>query len=315
MSEYKIIIFGGNRLLENGPLSELCFFLKKNKIKFLVITDILHFKKKINQNESFGSVLKKKNYEYIIARKLNYNFLKKNVKKNVTIGFSINCIWKFNEKIINLFKGRLYNYHAADLPTERGAANITWRILLKKKKQISINIHEVSKDYDTGPIVKSKKIAITKNEKFPFDHLQIIQKIENSFLKKFLLDCLAKKKFFKTKQLNYGSFYWPKINSDIDGLINWNWNADEIIDFIRGFSKPYNGAFTFLKGKKIRIFDANKLKFTGKFHPFQNGIIFRKDKNFLYVAARKYIIKISFSNILGLNKIENFYLGKRFSNK
>jgi len=130
-----------------------------------------------------------------------------------------------------------------------------------------------------------------------------------------LLDCLAKKKFFKTKQLNYGSFYWPKINSDIDGLINWNWNADEIIDFIRGFSKPYNGAFTFLKGKKIRIFDANKLKFTEKFHPFQSGIIFRKDKNFLYVAARKYIIKISFSNILGLNKIENFYLGKRFSNK
>ena len=40
----------------------------------------------------------------------------------------------FQKKIIKLFNGNLFNYHAADLPSERGGANISWRILLNKKK-------------------------------------------------------------------------------------------------------------------------------------------------------------------------------------
>ena len=46
MEKYKIILFGGDRLRENGPLSKLCYFLKKKKIRFLIITDSVHLKKK-----------------------------------------------------------------------------------------------------------------------------------------------------------------------------------------------------------------------------------------------------------------------------
>jgi len=314
MTKYKIIFFGGDRLLENGPLSKLSLFLKKNKIKFLIITDHLHLKKKVNNNLIFKNILQKNNYEFICVKKLNFNFLKNYVNKE-TIGFSINSIWKFNEEIINLFKGRLYNYHAADLPTERGAGNITWRILMKKKKKISINIHEVAKDYDTGCILKSKKISIPRKKKLPFEHLQMIQKIEKSFLEKFLINCLNKKKFTKIKQLNGNSFYWPRINSDIDGLINWSWKADQIVDFIKGFSRPYNGAFTFLYRKKIRIFNAEKIELKEKFHPFQNGIVFREHNKFIYIAAEKYALKVSLSDIEGIDKTKYHFLGKRFLNE
>ena len=314
MTKYKIIFFGGDRLLENGPLSKLSLFLKKNKIKFLIITDHLHLKKKVNNNLIFKNILQKHNYDFICVKKLNFDLLKNYVNKE-TIGFSINSIWKFNEEIISLFKGRLYNYHAADLPTERGAGNITWRILMKKKKNISINIHEVAKEYDTGCILKSKKISIPSNKKLPFQQLLIIKKIEKSFLENFLTDSVNKKRFPKIKQLNDNSFYWPRINSDIDGLINWSWKADQIVDFIRGFSRPYNGAFTFLYRKKIRIFNAEKIKLKEKFHPFQNGIVFREHNKFIYIAAEKYALKVSLSDIEGIDKTKYHFLGKRFLNE
>ena len=314
MTKYKIIFFGGDRLLENGPLSKLSLFLKKKKIKFLIITDHLHLKKKVNNNLIFKNILQKHNYDFICVKKLNFDLLKNYVNKE-TIGFSINSIWKFNEEIISLFKGRLYNYHAADLPTERGAGNITWRILMKKKKNISINIHEVAKEYDTGCILKSKKISIPSNKKLPFQQLLIIKKIEKSFLENFLTDSVNKKRFPKIKQLNDNSFYWPRINSDIDGLINWSWKADQIVDFIRGFSRPYNGAFTFLYRKKIRIFNAEKIKLKEKFHPFQNGIVFREHNKFIYIAAEKYALKVSLSDIEGIDKTKYHFLGKRFLNE
>ena len=47
MQKYKVILFGGDRLLENGPLSTLSSYLKKKNIKFLIITDLEHLKKKV----------------------------------------------------------------------------------------------------------------------------------------------------------------------------------------------------------------------------------------------------------------------------
>ena len=46
MKKYKILLFGGDRLKEAGPLSILANFLKKSKIEYLIITDKGHFKKK-----------------------------------------------------------------------------------------------------------------------------------------------------------------------------------------------------------------------------------------------------------------------------
>ena len=149
--------------------------------------------------------------------------------------------------------------------------------------------------------MKSKKIIIPASKKLPIEHLSIIRKAEKSFLENFLIDCINKKKFSKIEQRNSDSFYWPRLNSDTDGLINWNWHADEIVNFIKAFSKPYNGAFTFLKGKKIRLFNAEKIKLKEKFHPFQNGIIFRHYDSFFYIASGKYAIKISLSNTVGID--------------
>ena len=49
----------------------------------------------------------------------------------------------------------------------------------------------------------------------------------------------------------------PKITADTC-KIDWSQNAGDIVNLIRGLS-PYPGAFTFLKNKKLKIFQASKV--------------------------------------------------------
>ena len=63
-----------------------------------------------------------------------------------------------NELKILIAYSRLFNYHAANLPEERGAGNLTWKILQRNFKKNTINIHKVDKEFDTGDIVASKKL-------------------------------------------------------------------------------------------------------------------------------------------------------------
>jgi len=42
-----------------------------------------------------------------------------------------------------------------------------------------------------------------------------------------------------------------------DGLLDWSKSAEEIENFIRAQTKPYPGAFTFVQGKKVIIWDAD----------------------------------------------------------
>jgi methionyl-tRNA formyltransferase len=310
MQKYKVLLFGGDRLKENGPLSSLAIFLKKNKIKFLIITDIEHFNKKVNRGKVFKDILKEKSLNFVVKKKIKLNEIKSYIDDK-TIGISINSIWKFDKEIIKLFNGRLFNYHAADLPTERGAANITWRILMSKIDNISINIHEVEKNFDTGDIIDFEKIKIKNNLKLPCDHLKKIKYHEDLMLKRFITN---KKKTTMKKKQKGDSYYWPRLNSDIDGKINWDWSAKDIVLFIKGFSHPFSGAYSFIKEKKVKIFDARIKKSKYKFHPFQNGIIFRIEKNCIYVASQNYEIIINLKDIKNFGKNPNIYLGKKFEN-
>lgn len=301
------VIFGSNRVKENAPINYLVRALKKNKIKFLIIVN----PKTINQqglnNLTFKKYLKNNQIKYISQKKLNLKKISK-IVTNDSIGISINATWKFSDDIIRLFKKKLFNYHNSDLPTQKGAGCISWNIMRNMKKT-SINIHQVNNLFDSGDILLRKELIIPqKHLKSPFKYLAYLQKHEEFLLKKFV--DVSLKKNFSLKKLKGPSFYWPRLNANVDGRINWNLKPIQIVMFIRAFSHPYAGSFTKIGKQKIQIFDAEFQHIKNKFHPFQNGIIFRTSKNFLFVANENGIIKINRNNIVCQNKIK--FLGKKF---
>ncbi len=300
----KFLIFGGNRLKEDMPVTYVINHFNKNKIKFLLITDPIHLNKETKSKKKFKYHLKKK--QYISFKNLDIKRILNKIDEK-TYGISLNSIWKFPLPIIKKFKGKLFNYHAADLPSSRGAANITWKILENNLKSISINIHNIDEEFDTGNIRLTKKIKLRKNS-LPKDILHLISENEKKFLIDFITKVLKNKKMKEKKQRGK-DYYWPRLNADKDGKINWDWDSKSIVLFIKAFSHPYNGAFSFINNKKVKIFNA-KFSNKKKFHPFQNGIIFRENKKKIFIANQTGYLEILKEDLIYQKKIKSL-IGKR----
>ena len=71
------------------------------------------------------------------------------------------------------------------------------------------------------------------------------------------------KKIKGIPQNKKNSSYWPRLNSEIHGWINWDWKGNEINTFIKSFGKPYVGAHThYVRIKKFILKIVNFLENT-----------------------------------------------------
>ena len=77
---------------------------------------------------------------------------------------------------------------------------------------------------------------------------------------KFLQICLknlsnlfTRKIISKKKQSKTHSTYWPRLDTEIHGWINWSWSGNDIVNFIKAFGDPYVGAHTLLNNEKIYL--------------------------------------------------------------
>tara|TARA_B100001057_G_scaffold52754_1_gene46920 strand:- start:2117 stop:3100 length:984 start_codon:yes stop_codon:yes gene_type:complete len=298
------IFFGGGHIL-----LEACVFLKKrNKNVFVISSKNQINEKTYNDKNNLGDHLLKNGIKYKILPNLN------NIKKwsylinKKTIGVSYSCRWIFKKKQIDLFNGKLLNIHASNLPSFRGAGGFTWKIMSQHYSS-GLTIHFVNEKIDTGValLIKSFKFPLNirgslfKMQKYSFD-------FQKKILKKFLITLINNGKFnLKNISNNSNSYYWPRISTQKNAWINWSWDAEQITNFIKSFSYPYEGAATNLKGEVVRFQKAKITKSKIVFHPFQYGLIYRIIKNEIYVAAKNYGVILDISNF----KNKNSLLGKR----
>ena len=128
--------------------------------------------------------------------------------------------------------------------------------------------------------------------------MTISLKKQKEFLQKFINYLIYSKKFLIKKNMTNNTkeeIYLPRLSSRKHSWINWNWESKHIISFIKDFSKPYTGAKTFLNNKIVKISNAT-ITNQHKFHPFQNGLIYKVNKKMKY-----------FTSINGGIRISNFF--------
>ncbi|MBD1140963.1 hypothetical protein IDH20_02220 [Pelagibacterales bacterium SAG-MED39] len=305
----KLIIIGGNRFNELNPFQSIIKVLKNYEIKYEIITSNIHLNKLVKNNLTFKKYLKKKKISY---KKINdystlFGYLKKLVKIENCRILLVHSAFILKNNIINLMKSDIFNYHVGSLPEQRGAAPGTFQILMSKKST-NMTIHRVIGKLDAGNIVLTKKILLQKNHNL-LDFYKKVEKNEYNFFKKFFTNNF--KTFKERKQNSHSSVYMPRLDSKIHGYINWSWEAKDIYDFVRAFDKPFPGARTFLNGKEVIIKNLKLVKKKLNFHPFQNGIIFKKDKNYYYIASKNYCLRTNDIRLINGRKIESKILGKR----
>jgi methionyl-tRNA formyltransferase len=177
------------------------------------------------------------------------------------------------------------NLHASLLPQYRGAAPINWAII-NGEKETGVTTFKLQHEIDTGNILLREKIKITDDETAGSLHDKM-----KAFGAKVLLRTV--------QQLHNGTLQEhpqrhssklcpaPKIFPE-DCKINWNQEVAEINNFIRGLS-PYPTTFTFLNGKKLKIFSAEIEQFPGLDIP---GNFITDRKSYLKFAARDGYISV-----------------------
>ncbi|MEO6328820.1 MAG: methionyl-tRNA formyltransferase [Ginsengibacter sp.] len=154
------------------------------------------------------------------------------------------------------------NLHASLLPQYRGAAPVNWAII-NGEKETGVTTFKLQHDIDTGNILLSEKILIGDDETAGELHDRM-KEIGADLLVRTIVG-LANNTIMEISQQRQQTTndqpptilrHAPKI-FDETCRIDWNKNADEIYNLIRGLS-PYPAAFTFINEKMIKIFKASK---------------------------------------------------------
>jgi methionyl-tRNA formyltransferase len=200
------------------------------------------------------------------------------------------------------------NVHGSLLPQYRGAAPINWAII-NGEKFTGVTTFKLQQQIDTGDILLSEKIDIRDDETAGELHdkmkeigagllLKTIKALENGNLAE------------QPQPVSTDLKHAPKIFTETC-QIDFSKSVDEVYNLIRGLS-PFPATFTFLEGKKLKIFKSEKI-YT---YPSVVTETFETDKKtFLQFACSNGYIKVLELQLEGKKKMntEDFLRGYRFA--
>ena len=180
--------------------------------------------------------------------KEEYEFLKK-LDADIAIVVAYGQI--IPKEFLNLTKKGFINIHASLLPKWRGAAPIQ-RSIINLDKETGISIMKIEEKLDVGPVYNYYKIEIKDNDNTE----TISEKLSLLAAEKIIDnidDILEDKQEFKEQNHNEAT-YASKIEK-LEGKLNWNDSAENIIGKINGLY-PSPGAWFMYKGERYKILKA-----------------------------------------------------------
>lgn len=156
------------------------------------------------------------------------------------------------KEILESAKMGCINVHPSLLPKYRGAAPINWT-LIRGETKTGVTIMFMDEGLDTGDILLQEETSIQPEETYGELHNRLAE-LGASLLMKTLSE-IVNSTFERIPQDSSLATYAPRI-STVDALIQWDLDFRDVLNLIRGLS-PVPCAFTFLKGKKLKIFKAS----------------------------------------------------------
>lgn len=211
------------------------------------------------------------------------------------------------ERIFSLPPFGTINLHASLLPKYRGAAPINWAII-KGEKKTGVTTFFIGKKVDTGEIILQREVEIEPDETYGELSLKLSQAGAEVLLK--TIDLIEKGEMKTYPQDNLEASQAPKITDELC-KIDWSRPAEELNNLIRGVS-PTPGAFTFFRGKILKIYKTEKVP--EKNDSSEPGIIISADKSKgILVQTGRGILKLKELQLEGKKKItaDEFLRGYR----
>jgi methionyl-tRNA formyltransferase len=297
--------------------ANLIEIIKKLNLECLIITSS-------DQAKNIHSKIEFKVFNNINNHFKKYILNKFAIDKTLFISIGSRIIFSKNT-ISNFFKNNLVNFHSSRLPLDSGGGNMSWRIMRNDRIDNQL-VHIIDDDIDAGPIIMSQKSIFPRNCQIPIELEDYSKKNFLIFFKEFIENVASGKNFKLHHQVNYLGRYNPRLDTRLNGWIDWNLKSADLIKFINAFEDPYSGAQTTIRNLEVKIKKAQLHGGDSSNHPFMSGLISRHDNDWLVVSTIdenmlliECVLDSKNKNIIGelkvgdrfITPIEKIYLSKK----
>lgn len=144
------------------------------------------------------------------------------------------------------------NLHGSYLPKYRGRVPVNWAVI-NGEAETGATLHYMVEKPDAGAIVDQEKVKIEFTDT-AFDVFQKVTDAAATIMARSWPLLRAGTAGGVPMNLAAGSYFGGR--KPADGRIDWTRSAVQIYNLVRGVSHPYPGAFAFLNGKKVLIWQA-----------------------------------------------------------
>lgn len=221
-----------------------------------------------------------------------------------------------DSEIIEIPSVAALGMHPAPLPRGRGRAPLAWSII-KGLDETALSLFHLVEEADAGDLVGQKPLPIDIDDDVSSLYQKMV-KAGRTLMRDHYLE-FSEGTVRNIPQDDSQATWWPK-REPHHGLIDWNQQPDELYNWIRGQSRPYPGAFTYLNDEKITIWAVNPPENNSSFGC--PGEIMYQDGDSLGVEAWEAIIELTEIQVEGDEAIPagslvsnyNFSVGDVFMN-
>ncbi len=154
-----------------------------------------------------------------------------------------------SDEIINSASIGAVGFHPTRLPKGRGRAAIPWMILTNTPGAATFFVLE--SEADAGPILAQSPFPV-----LPADTAQTVESRVLDAMSDALDDWLPSLARFEWNPRPQDELVASSlgIRRPPDGVIEWSDSADNIDRLVRATTRPYPGAYTFLRDERVRVF-------------------------------------------------------------
>jgi len=175
------------------------------------------------------------------------------------------------ESYLNAFPNGAINVHFSLLPKYRGAAPVNWAIV-NGETETGVTTMRMDAGLDTGDILLHRATNIGVNE----TAIELMERLSISGAELLAETLVNLATLTPTAQDESQATFAPIMKKE-DGLIDWQLNARDIINRIRGF-QPFPSAFTQYKGLRLTLWRAKEQMIENE-RPFVSGEVLECDGN------------------------------------
>lgn len=141
------------------------------------------------------------------------------------------------------------NVHFSLLPEYRGAAPVNWAIV-RGERETGVTTMMMDEGLDTGPVLLQHATAIGADETAP----QLMERL-SVMGAELLSETLSRLSELEPREQNHDEASYAPILKREDGKIDWNLNASEVEQCVRGF-QPWPNAHTTYAGRRMIVWRA-----------------------------------------------------------